>query len=208
MKKVRWKCNMGYYHIKNIKIDKKGNKISADLADSNWYPIDYVHVEDLCDKKSFEEKYANFIYNVVVGNYHPNNSNKFSRLVMNYYLDNYYDDAHDIGEVETYNKYKDVINSILTYNSNKIVMLESDREINPEKYYVLKPIELNVKYEGDYYANQKGEIYNYNNGKLSLCDNSLKNYGYPLSTPYHNMDKFIKYNDFLLSRKTEKGIEI
>ena len=53
---------MGYYHIKNIKIDRKNNNISADLADSNIYPKTYYHIDSLNDKGSFKEKYANFIY--------------------------------------------------------------------------------------------------------------------------------------------------
>ena len=46
---------MGYYHIKNIKIDRKNNNISADLADSNIYPKTYYHIDSLNDKGSFKE---------------------------------------------------------------------------------------------------------------------------------------------------------
>lgn len=188
---------MGYFRIKNIKFDKKNNKISADLADSNLYPIEYYHISDLSDCETFEEKYANFIYNVVSGNFHPQANNKYLKLVMNHLLENYYDDAHDIGNFATYEKYKDVVNGILTNNSNKCVLLESDRDINPERYYVLKPIKIKSKYEGDFYINAKYELFNYIEGKgLFICDTGEKNYGYPLCE-VRDMMKFKKYNDFL-----------
>lgn len=199
---------MSYYHIKNIDIDKKNNKISADLADSCFSPLEYFHIGSLCDKETFEEKYANFIYNVVSGNFHPQSNNRYSKLVMNHWLENYYDDAHDIGEVETYNKYKEVINGILTNNSSKIKMLESDKELNPEKYYCLKPIEVNTKYEGIYYANEKGKIFNYTNDKgLQLCDNRINNYGEPICVP-SDIDKFIEHNEFLQSNVLDDSVEL
>ena len=87
---------MGFYHIKNIKLDKKNNNISADLADSNLEPRTYYHVDRLFDEDSFSEKYAQFIYNLVSGNFHPSRGSQYSKLVLNNWLDNYYDDVHDI----------------------------------------------------------------------------------------------------------------
>lgn len=72
---------MGYYHIKNIKVDRKNNSISADLADSNWEPLDWFYVDNLSDSEKFENKYANFIYNLVSGNFHPSPNNKYSKIV-------------------------------------------------------------------------------------------------------------------------------
>lgn len=192
---------MSYYHIKNVNIDRKNNKISADLADSNLYPISYYRVDNLFDKETFEENYAAFIYNVVSGNFHPQRNNKYYKIMMNHWLKNYYDDEKDIGVLETYHKYKDVVKGLLTNNSSKLVLLQSERELNPERYYVLKPVKLDVKYDGDYYANDKGEIYNYTKEEgLQECENrKVSTYGYPFGKPY-DIDKFIEYNDFLKTK--------
>ena len=81
---------MSYYHIKNINIDKKKNNISADLADSSLYPLTFYNSEFLCQRNTFEETYAEFIYNLVSGNFHPTSNSKYSKLVLNNYLDNYF----------------------------------------------------------------------------------------------------------------------
>lgn len=200
---------MGYYHLKNIKIDKKNNKISGDLADSNWTPIEYRHYDDFCLGDTFEEKYANFIYNVVCGNYHPVTSSKYDRIMMNGYLHNYYQDAHDIGEVATYKKYEDVINGILKRDVSKCIRLESERTLHPELYYILTPVEIESKYKdkGDYYKNKKGELYCLTNKGLMICSDSDKNYGYPCSYLYDEEKiKFIEYNEFL--NNNEKEMEL
>jgi len=195
---------MSYYHIKNIDISKKKNKISADLADSSLYPISYFHVDNLSNKETFEEKYADFIFNVVSGNFHPQRNNVFYRIMMDHWLENYYDDAHDIGSLATYHKYKDVVDGLLTNNESKLVMLPSERELNPERYYVLKPIKLDVDYDGDYYINEKGVIYNYTKEKgLQDCENrEISTYGKPYGKPYE-LDKFIQYNKFLKEKDKE-----
>ena len=123
---------MSYYHIKNINIDKKKNNISADLADSSLYPLTFYNSEFLCQRNTFEETYAEFIYNLVSGNFHPTSNSKYSRLVLNNYLDNYYEDVKDIGVVETYKKYKDNVDAILSGNLSKIKHIESDKELHPE----------------------------------------------------------------------------
>lgn len=190
---------MGFYHIKNIKIDELNNKISGDLADSNWHPLDYFHINDLCDKETFEEKYANFIYNIVCWNYHPAPNNKYFKLAMNDLLEDYYNDAHDIGEVDTYKKYKTVIEGILNNDHQKVIKLKSERELYPELYYQLNPVEINSKFEYDYYKNKKGELYCYIQGKgLQICLTNKKNYAYPIGQPI-DKDKFYEYNDFLKS---------
>ena len=195
---------MGFYHIKNIKIDRKNNNISADLADSNIYPLTYHHIDCLCDKGNFKEKYAHFIYNVITGNFHPNNDNKYSKLVMNNCLDNYYDDAHDIGELATYEKYKPVINAILNNRYDKNIVVPSDREINPEDYYILTETQVDSKYDYSYLKNKKGELYCLKNNELYLCDHSNKNFGYPLYKPL-DIDRFYDYNYFL---KKDKELEL
>lgn len=197
---------MSYYHIKNINIDKKNNCISADLADSCWSPLDWIHINDLSDKKTFEEKYANFIYNLVSGNFHPTSNNKYSKIVMNHYLHNYYDDAHDIGELATYNKYKNVVMAIMNNDYSKCVQLKSDRELNPEKYYILNKIDIHSKYDGEYYTNENGDLFNYNDNELNICSTRKDNYGYPLCIS-QDIDKFREFNDFLnIKYKNDLGM--
>ena len=198
---------MSYYHISNINIDKENNNISADLADSCWTPIEYFHCDKLFDDDTFEEKYANFIYNAVSGNFHPNPDNIYSKLVMNNLLRNYYDDANDIGILKTYNKYKDVINGILTSDLSKCVKLESERTLNPEYYYALTPINIDEKSKnnGDYYINQKGDLFCFTEKGLMSCSTSENQYGYPLLVIYDDKEKYIEYNDFL--KDDSKGLE-
>lgn len=173
---------MSYYHIKNINIDKKKNNISADLADSSLYPLTFYNSEFLCQRNTFEETY--------------------SKLVLNNYLDNYYEDAKDIGVVETYKKYKDNVDAILSGNLSKIKHIESDKELHPEKYYLLTKLDLDTGYNYDYYINRKGKLYTFVNNKIMCCSQSEKNFGYPLSTVYgKEKEKLLEYNDFLKENK-------
>lgn len=196
---------MGYYHIKNINIDKENNRISADLADNNWHPLDWFHVNDLLDNATFEEKYANLIYNLVAGNFHPTSNNKYSRIVMNSHLENYYEDAHDIGEVETYNKYKGNINKLFSNRGNECIKIESDRSLYPEKYYALEKINFkHPSYIGDYYQNQKGDLYYFDSNGLKWCDSRYDEKDVDYGKPIHNVyeiEKFKEYNSFLNEEK-------
>lgn len=199
---------MSFYHIKNIKIDKKNNNISADLADSCLTPIKYEHFDKLFDDETFEEKYANFIYNIVSGNFHPLESNGYSKIMMNSLLKNYYDDAHDIGKLNTYYKYRDVITGILTHDLSKCMKLDSERTLNPDYYYVLTPIEIDGEYKdkGDFYTNKKGELYCMTQKGLMKCMESDEHYGYPFRLIYET-EEFIKYNDFLKSNDVNLEME-
>jgi len=201
---------VGYYHIKNIRLDKKGNKISADFADNNWQPLDWFHVDDLAkEKNGFDEKYANLIYNLVAGNFHPVSNSVYSRIVMNHYLKNYYQDAYDIGELATYNKYKGNIEKLFDNNDNECIEIKSDRELNPEKYYVLdKYDDSDLEYKGEYYVNQVGEIFCIKDNKLMTCDNRKTNYGYPISEVYYDKEKYYEYNDFLKNQSKEDEMEM
>lgn len=204
---------MSYYHIINIKMDKKNNSISADLADSCWEPSRWVHLKDLCDKETFEEKYANLMYNLISGNYHPSLNTRYSRLVMNPYLKNYCDDVHDIGELKTYYKYKEVIIGIINDDYDKCVVLKSERELYPNRYYKLTPIKIKVnQYGGNYYTNEKGELYCYKQGKLYFCDSTNKDYGYPLYVPldvkkYFEINGFLKCSNNIETNKQSNNIE-
>lgn len=198
---------MSYYHIKNINIDKTKNNISADLADSSLYPLTFYNTEFLCQRKTFEETYAEFIYNLVSGNFHPTSNSKFSKLVLNHDLDNYYDDAHNIGKLETYYKYKNNIDAILSGNLSRIKNIESDKEMHPEKYYVLTKLDLDIGYDYEYYINKRGKLYTFINNKIMSCSQDDKNYGYPLSAVYgKEKEKLLEYNDFFKDESDELEI--
>lgn len=198
---------MSYYHIKNIHIDKTKNNISADLADSSLYPLTFYNTEFLCQRKTFEETYAEFIYNLVSGNFHPTSNSKFSKLVLNHDLENYYDDAHNIGKLETYYKYKNNIDAILSSNLSRIKNIESDKEMHPEKYYVLTKLDLDIGYDYEYYINKRGKLYTFINNKIMSCSQDDKNYGYPLSAVYgKEKEKLLEYNDFFKDKSDELEI--
>ena len=198
---------MSYYHIKNINIDKTKNNISADLADSSLYPLTFYNTEFLCQRKTFEETYAEFIYNLVSGNFHPTSNSKFSKLVLNHDLENYYDDAHNIGKLETYYKYKNNIDAILSGNLSRIKNIESDKEMHPEKYYVLTKLDLDIGYDYEYYINKRGKLYTFINNKIMSCSQDDKNYGYPLSAVYgKEKEKLLEYNDFFKDKSGELEI--
>lgn len=198
---------MSYYHIKNINIDKTKNNISADLADSSLYPLTFYNTEFLCQRKTFEETYAEFIYNLVSGNFHPTSNSKFSKLVLNHDLENYYDDAHNIGKLETYYKYKNNIDAILSGNLSRIKNIESDKEMHPEKYYVLTKLDLDIGYDYEYYINKRGKLYTFINNKIMSCSQDDKNYGYPLSVVYgKEKEKLLEYNDFFKDKSDELEI--
>lgn len=198
---------MSYYHIKNIHIDKTKNNISADLADSSLYPLTFYNTEFLCQRITFEETYAEFIYNLVSGNFHPTSNSKFSKLVLNHDLENYYDDAHNIGKLETYYKYKNNIDAILSGNLSRIKNIESDKEMHPEKYYVLTKLDLDIGYDYEYYINKRGKLYTFINNKIMSCSQDDKNYGYPLSAVYgKEKEKLLEYNDFFKDKSGELEI--
>ena len=198
---------MSYYHIKNIHIDKTKNNISADLADSSLYPLTFYNTEFLCQRITFEETYAEFIYNLVSGNFHPTSNSKFSKLVLNHDLVNYYEDAHNIGKLETYYKYKNNIDAILSGNLSKIKNIESDKEMHPEKYYVLTKLDLDIGYDYEYYINKRGKLYTFINNKIMSCSQDDKNYGYPLSAVYgKEKEKLLEYNDFFKDKSDELEI--
>lgn len=198
---------MSYYHIKNIHIDKTKNNISADLASSSLYPLTFYNTEFLCQRITFEETYAEFIYNLVSGNFHPTSNSKFSKLVLNHDLENYYEDAHNIGKLETYYKYKNNIDAILSGNLSKIKNIESDKEMHPEKYYVLTKLDLDIGYDYEYYINKRGKLYTFINNKIMSCSQDDKNYGYPLSAVYgKEKEKLLEYNDFFKDKSDELEI--
>ena len=69
-------------YIKNIILDEKSNKIIADIADGNVYPLTFMEQKELYSHyKSYEEKYGAFICGLVSGTLRcANESNKLAKL--------------------------------------------------------------------------------------------------------------------------------
>ena len=59
---------MGCDYIRNLKVDKENNKILCDIADGNISPLTYYNCEIFKHKKTFEEKYAGLVYELISRN--------------------------------------------------------------------------------------------------------------------------------------------
>lgn len=121
-------------YIKNIILDEKNNKIIADIADGNIYPLTFMEQRELYSHyESYEEKYGAFIWGLVSGTLRcANESNKFAKLETSKALRNYYDDYRVLGAKEVYRKYKDVIYQILNkgLENNKQEVIPSELELH------------------------------------------------------------------------------
>ena len=121
-------------YIKNIILDEKSNKIIADIADGNVYPLTFMEQKELYSQyKSYEEKYGAFICGLVSGTLRcANESNKLANLETSKALRNYYDDYRVLGAKGVYRKYKDVIYQILNkgLENDKQEVIPSELELH------------------------------------------------------------------------------
>ena len=121
-------------YIKNIILDEKSNKIIADIADGNVYPLTFMEQKELYSQyKSYEEKYGAFICGLVSGTLRcANESNKLTKLETSKALRNYYDDYRVLGAKGVYRKYKDVIYQILNkgLENDKQEVIPSELELH------------------------------------------------------------------------------
>lgn len=120
---------MGYYHLKNLDINKKQGTITGEFADSNTSPTIYWKSE--IEGKTFHEKYSNLIYNIISGNYHPSSSCKYS-VLCNAWADpplkNFIGDSTIIGIEQTYDKYRNVIDDLI--NNREPPIIKSEIELH------------------------------------------------------------------------------
>lgn len=124
---------MSYYKIKNLKIDKKNNKISCDIADSSIRSWDNKFVFDHCDDiydnlKTIGDKICTLYYNIIEGNIHID-SGKYKDLVctfitFNDFIKEYRDIRckEDIKENELYNLYLKYENDFKDYLKKDCVL--------------------------------------------------------------------------------------
>lgn len=121
-------------YIKNVILDEKNNKIIADIADGNVYPLTFMEQKELYSHyKSYEEKYGAFICGLVSGTLRcANESNKLAKLETSKALRNYYDDYKVLGAKGVYRKYKDVIYQILNkgLENDKQEVIPSELELH------------------------------------------------------------------------------
>lgn len=121
-------------YIKNIRLDEKNNKIVADIADGNIFPLTYLEDRELYSHlNSYEEKYSTFINELISGVVRCKNEfHKFAKLECAKALRNYNDDYRILGAIEAYRKYKDVIDKILNegLENDKQEVIPSELELH------------------------------------------------------------------------------
>lgn len=149
---------MSYYILKNLKLDKKNNKMSAEVADSCWRDNNdkfiFDKTEDIYPSiKTWEEKYAHLIWSIIRGGVRIEGNSKLKRLEGldgQGGLGNCYDECNKLNDVELYNKYKDVIDGILKEEKNCIIKFKDSmaylKSIGTKHYKYTFNIEEAKKY--------------------------------------------------------------
>lgn len=112
-------------YVKNLIIDKENNKITGYIADGNISPLTYYKREMYQMIPTFEEKYASLIRSIISGMLHfSDTTNELYKISFDSPYDlreirNYYNDISVLGEVDTYKKYKNKIEEIIKFGTNK-----------------------------------------------------------------------------------------
>lgn len=137
---------MSYYILKNLKLDKKNNKMSAEVADSclrdNSGKFIFDKTEDIYPSiKTWKEKYAHLIWSILTNGVRIEGNSKLKKLEG---LDgqggigNYYEECQKLNDVELYDKYKNAIEDILNEKKEYILKhKQNDMYIKSigQKYY-------------------------------------------------------------------------
>ena len=124
-------------YIRNLKIEKEKNRMTADIADMRSFPITFRNVELYKNHRNFEEKYSELIFDIISGLLHfKNKSNKLARLGYGektaVELKNYYDDYKVLGSTGVYKKYEEKIKQILKEGTEnrKLEIIPSEMELH------------------------------------------------------------------------------
>lgn len=154
---------MGYYQAKKLKIDKKNNRVSGALADSNWRDCDdkmiYDEYEDMYSEyNTIGDKIAYLYYDIICGNIHTSIST-YADLVCSFdYFKAFTDDFREVLRNDN-KKDNDLYNVYLKH--------KSDFDEYTKKNCILRSKE---KYYNSMYAYVKRE----NQKSLSLTFNKEK----------------------------------
>lgn len=146
---------MSYYKAKNLKIDKKNNKISGKLADSSWRDFDnkmiYDDFDDMYgDYNTIGDKIACLYHDIVCGNIHTSIS-KYADLVNSF--DYFKDFCNEFKEVrnkenrqddELYGVYLKYQDDFKRYTTKNCILRTKEKKYGSFYEYIRK--ETKTKY--------------------------------------------------------------
>ena len=140
---------MGYYKARKIKIDKVNNKISGEVADSNWrdYKNRYIYdkVEDFYTQyNTIGDKIATLYYDIIVGNIHTSIS-KYADLVNSYeyfkdFVEEYrgIDRKEDRKDNELYSLFLRYENKFKEYTTKNCILKRKEKYLGCIDLYILR----------------------------------------------------------------------